>query len=204
MSVLYDITFTGTDFTKVDTACTPTVGSALSVYQDVYCNTVRAYYATGAGASLAAIVDTFGTGNFTIRADCYNAGGSTTPVVRIVARRVDDNNMYYVEVSPSTITMMKLVSGTPTTLGTYSRTMASATNETVEFKLNGSALSVLVAGVERIAPVTDTAYSSQGTLWLLWPTNDAGSGHDAGMQVSRWKVDTIAAAATPLRAWMVG
>jgi hypothetical protein len=93
-----------------------------------------------------------------------------------VAGRIDiaANTMYCVNqiVTPAGgtvyIQLQKRVTGTLTTLGSlYTLSPGDGTDTTVTLQLRGSTLSVLVNGVLRVGPVTDTAITAAGRAGVV-------------------------------------
>jgi uncharacterized delta-60 repeat protein len=117
---------------------------------------------------------------------------NNTKPVGIFGRRTDNDNFYYVRILPNghdtydTVELWKMVSGTPTSLGSYDATLAA--NTVIKLEIRDASKKVYVDGTERISS-SDNTLTGAGT-WGLFFGNYNGTG---GNCRTTWDLDNFLA-----------
>ncbi len=98
-------------------------------------------------------------------------GGGASGYGGVIGRRVNfstNNSNYYAAMLSNTYgyILYKMISGTPTSLGSGSYTVAGATAYTVALRMIGTTISLRINGVQQLA-VTDSALSAAGNGGLI-------------------------------------
>lgn len=111
----------------------------------------------------------------------------------IIGRCSTSTNTYYAAVWENAgpwWRLYKLVSGTSTSLGTYSDNPAEGTDRTVKLQMRGTAIKVFVDGTERIS-VTDSAISDAGRAGIRLLYGSATTGYHVDSITATDAVTTV-------------
>ena len=115
----------------------------------------------------------------------------------VVGRCSTSTNTYYAAVWENAgpwWRLYKLVSGTSTSLGTYSDNPAEGTDRTVKLQMRGTSIKVFVDGTERIS-VTDSAISDAGRAGIRLLYGTATTGYHVDSITATDAVTTVTGAA---------
>ncbi len=146
----------------------------------------RVHSVTDAGIHSAS--GTPASADYDVSADliCTTAVGSAPQISGRINGGSPD--MYFVDYAASStnFTLQKRISGSNTTLGTYTDAAFTAgVTRSVMLRMRGSAISVLVDGVVRIGPVTDTGVTAVGKAGLSF-VNAAAAGELIGYRADNF------------------
>lgn len=166
MSYLHRSTFNAADGESVN-SLTPTDGVALTSSHTVKNN--RACAVAAANAPIISMTnETFGTADYIVSTIVrLVASVAGTSLWNMKGRYVDGSNYYMVQCLESELRLYKRVGGAFFQLGsTYSVAWTIGQDYVVALSMNGTAISALVDGVAVVPPVTDSAFSDAGIVYL--------------------------------------
>lgn len=130
-----------------------------------------------------------GADDYTVSA-VYRYLGTTISAMPAVCARMNDSvvTMYMVRYYPdSTVWQLyKLVSGTPTLIGSWSETLTAGDERLCELDVSGTTISVRIAGTTRIS-VTDSSITARGYAGIRDGSAVAGS-DTAGIHLDNFTV----------------
>lgn len=189
MPILYQHDFTGTAGTGVASLAQTTGSAALAtVVGGGQVTQGTTAYATSASAS-SSCGESIGSANYVVQATVVWRGSVANGRVSLSARQVDINNRYVIRIAEADIRLIKIVSGTVTTLATHTRSLSVSQSETCELTMQGDQLAVWANGVRVIGPITDTSFTTESGKLIEW-IGDAGATSTTGMHLDQYILTT--------------
>lgn len=191
-NTLLQLNFTGSSSTIISSLTPQPKGASLaSVTGTMRTSATRAYRAADPTGEYQSNQH-FGTADYTVSAVFRQLTVETANAFRLIGRRVDSSNYYFLEYSLATtdVKLWKRVAGSNTQIGSsYSWSPSTVTDYTWGLVMNGNEISVTLGGATVIGPVTDTGVDPADTTFQsvgIYLTSSAGFNASNG-----WHIDDL-------------
>lgn len=200
MTTLLSLNFTGSASTNLATLAPQPVGASLATVTGLLRTSATRAYRAADPTGECQSNQHFGTADYTVSAVFRQMTVETANAFRLIGRRVDASNYYFVEYNSATndIILYKRVAGSNTAIGSpYTPwNPSTATDYTIGLVMNGNDISVTLGGSTIIGPVTDTGVDPADTTFQsvgIYLTSSAAFNASNGWHIDNLLVTDFAA-----------
>lgn len=197
MTTLLNLNFTGSASTNVATLVPQPLGASLATVTGLIRTSGSRAYRAADPTGECQSNQHFGTADYTVSAVFRQLTVETANAFRLIGRRVDGSNYYFLEYNSGTgdIILYKRVAASNTALGSaYAWSPSTVTDYTLALVMNGNSISVTLDGVTIIGPVTDTGVDPADTTYqsvAIYLTSSAANNASNGWHIDNLKVETF-------------
>lgn len=183
--------FTDTDGTYLSTHNASWVRHGSYTSSTLGINTNRVIRILGGTAAALYYYDAASaSADYSVTADLYFA--DTNPGVGVAARiNTGADTYYWLDWFGGNWRLLKMVAGSPTSLGTYAQSISAGQTHTAKLQVVGDQISAYINGTLRIGAVTDTAISAAGRAGIRFAGGSADDSATVGIHVDNFSGDDV-------------